>query len=223
MRYSSILGWLSLLGLALTAYLVFAWAPIEQAMGFVQKIMYIHVPSVLVCYAAFFISFLASIGYLWKREEKFDVTAYAAAEVGVIFCGLTLVTGAIWGRPTWNTYWTWDARLTTTLILFLIFVGYLLLRRFVEYSDQQARFAAVIAIIGFLDIPLIHQAVTWWRTLHQTSTLFSKKAGVIDDPLKWMLYLSIFVFYLLFAYLLAKRVELENRERALKRLLANAD
>ncbi|MDT8448172.1 MAG: cytochrome c biogenesis protein CcsA [bacterium] len=223
MGFSRILGLATALALAVTFYLVFVWAPLEQAMGFVQKIMYIHVPSVLVCYAAFFIAFLASIGYLWKRKEGYDVAAYAASEVGVIFCGLTLVTGAIWGRPTWNTYWTWDARLTTTLILFLIFVGYLLLRRFVEYSEQQARFAAIIAIIGFMDIPLIHQAVTWWRTLHQPSTMFSRKGQMIDDPLKWMLYLSMVAFYLLFAYLLTKRIQMERAERELHRMLANAE
>lgn len=221
MSKTRILGLVTILALLGNFYLVFVWAPLEQAMGFVQKIMYIHVPVVLVCYAAFFIAFLASIGYLWKRKEGYDVTAYAASEVGVIFCGLTLVTGAIWGRPTWNTYWTWDARLTTTLILFLIFVGYLLLRRFVEYSEQQARFAAIIAIIGFLDIPLIHQAVTWWRTLHQPSTMFSKKGQMIDDPLKWMLYLSMVVFYLLFAYLLTRRIQQERAERELHRELAN--
>ncbi|OGH03224.1 MAG: cytochrome C assembly protein [Candidatus Lambdaproteobacteria bacterium RIFOXYD1_FULL_56_27] len=221
MKLVRILGLASALGLGITAWLVFYWAPLEQAMGFVQKIMYIHVPSVLVCYLAFFISFLASVGYLWKRTEGYDVVALCSAEIGVIFCGITLVTGAIWGKPTWNTYWTWDARLTTTLILFLIFVGYLLLRRFVEFSEQQARFAAIIAIIGFLDIPLIHQAVTWWRTLHQTSTLFSMKpGGAIDDPLKWMLYVAMVAFYLFFAYLLTKRIQLERQERELRRTLA---
>jgi len=223
MNLTRSLGLVSALSLAITAWLVFYWAPLEQAMGFVQKIMYIHVPSVLVCYLAFFLSFMASIGYLWKRKESYDIFAYASAEIGVVFCAITLITGSIWGRPTWNTYWTWDARLTTTLILFLVFVGYLLLRRFVVYSEQQARFAAVIAIIGFMDIPLIHQAVTWWRTLHQSSTMFSMKKGVIDDPLKWMLYVSMVAFYIFFAYLLAKRVELEKKERAFKRQLANLE
>ena len=223
MNLSRILGLCTAISLLITSWLVFYWAPLEQAMGFVQKIMYIHVPSVMVCYLSFFISFMASIGYLWKRKEGYDVFAFAAAEVGVVFCGLTLITGSIWGRPTWNTYWTWDARLTTTLILFLIFVGYLLLRRFVAYSEQQARFAAIIAIIGFMDIPLVHQAVTWWRTLHQPSTMFSMRPAVIDDPLKWMLYVSMVTFYILFAYVLTKRVQLEKKERALKRTLANLE
>jgi len=115
-----LLGSLSLLGLAALGLLVFAFTPSDEYMGFSQKIMYIHVPSMWVAYLAFFIVFFCSIGYLWKRSDGFDRVAKCSAEIGVLFCGLGLLTGAIWGRPTWGTYWVWDARLTTTLILLLI-------------------------------------------------------------------------------------------------------
>ena len=127
-----LLGWLSLIGFAALGVLIFAFTPNDRYMGFSQKIMYIHVPSMWVAYLAFFVVFFCSIGYLWKRTAAFDRVAKSSAEIGVLFCGLGLLTGALWGRPTWGTYWVWDARLTTTLILLLIYVGYVLLRAFAE-------------------------------------------------------------------------------------------
>jgi len=206
---------------ALSGWMIFFWAPREAAMGIVQKIMYIHVPSILICYISLSIAFIASVGYLWKRREGFDIIAACTVEIGVVFCGIVLVTGSIWARPTWNTYWSWDPRLTTTLVLFLIFVGYILLRRFTTYGEQQARLSAVIAIVGCLDIPLIHLSVVWWRTLHQTSTIFSTRSNVIDRPLAIMLAVSMVTFVLLFAYLLTVRIELERKTRTYLRRIAD--
>jgi heme exporter protein C len=216
-----ILGIISIFNFFVIGYLIFVWAPIESAMGITQKIMYIHVPSVMTAFIAFFITFLFSIVYLWKRNEKFDIVAYSSAEIGLLFCGITLMSGSIWGKPTWNTYWTWDARLTTTLILFIIYAGYILLRKFTEYGEQQARFAAVIGIIGFIDVPLIHQSVKWWRTLHQPSTMFSKKANVIDQPLFIVLIVSICIFLIYYAFLLITRVEFEQKHRQYLKQISN--
>ena len=216
-----ILGIGSIVSIAVMLWLVFYWAPTESAMGIVQKIMYIHVPTIWVAFLAFFLAFIFSIGYLWKRTENYDILACSAAEIGVVFCGLGLLSGAIWGKPTWNTYWSWDARLTSTLILFLIFMGYILLRKFVEYGEQQARFSAIVAIIGFLDIPLIHQSVVWWRTLHQPTTMFSKQKQVIDQPLFIMLWISVAAFSVLFAYIYATRIELEKTRRSYLEKVAN--
>jgi len=213
---------ITLAALLVNLYLIFFWSPDESTQGYVQKIMYIHLPGVWITFLAFFICFIASIGYLWKREEKFDILGYAAAEIGVIFCAIGLITGSIWGKPTWNTYWTWDARLTTTLILFLIFVGYLLLRKFVDPGEQQARYAAVVGIIGFLDVPLIHQSVTWWRTLHQTSTFFqTKKKNVVAGDIATMVWVSLACFTLLFVWMLLKRIQLERDRRSFLREMAN--
>lgn len=216
-----IFGILTLITLILSVVLTFYWAPTDSAMGMVQKIMYVHVPAVWLTFLAFFVTFIYSIRYLWKRDEYFDMVAYATAEIGVLFCGLGLATGSIWGKPTWNTYWTWDARLTTFLILFLIFAGYLLLRKYVQYGEKQARLAAIIAIIGTLDIPLIHQSVTWWRTLHQPSTMFSAKKGMIDSSMQTTLWISVLAFTFLFIFLTISRVELEKKTRSYFKKIAS--
>ncbi len=220
--FQKVVGLLALVGLAFSGYIIFLWAPVESSQGYVQKIMYIHLPGVWITFVAFFITFLGSIGYLWKRQEKYDIMALASAEIGVVFCTIGLVTGSIWGKPTWNTYWTWDARLTTTLILLLIFIGYLLLRKFVAPGEQQARFAAVVGIIGFLDVPLIHQSVTWWRTLHQTSTMFSRKSSSVVDPnIAMTVWISLGAMTLVFIWLFLKRLQIEKDQRAFYRQIAN--
>ncbi|MGE3856970.1 MAG: cytochrome c biogenesis protein CcsA [Dehalococcoidia bacterium] len=142
-------------------------APREIIEGEVQRLLYIHFPSIMAAYGAFAVVFVASLVVLWKRDMRFDAVARGAATVGVLFTGLTLATGAIWGKPVWGVYWTWDARLTATLVLFLIYGAYLLARSMADELDEgAARFAAVFAIIGAFDIPLIMMSVRWWRTLH---------------------------------------------------------
>jgi len=218
------LEWSSILGLLACGLWVFLKLPIETSQGFPQKIMYLHVPSVITTYLAFFIVFVYSIAYLWKRELMFDHIAKASAEVGLIFCGLVLITGAIWGRTTWGTYWVWDARLTTTLLLFLIFMGYFLLRMSVNDRDKEARLASVLGIIGFLDIPIIHKSVEWWRTLHQPSTLFKVDSGEakpsMPPELLYPLMVSTLVMLAFYLYLLLLRYQTEKRTDRLNQLLA---
>ena len=218
------LEWSSILGLLACGLWVFLKLPIETSQGFPQKIMYLHVPSVIATYLAFFIVFVYSIAYLWKRELMFDHIAKASAEVGLIFCALVLITGAIWGRTTWGTYWVWDARLTTTLLLFLIFMGYFLLRMSVNDRDKEARLASVLGIIGFLDIPIIHKSVEWWRTLHQPSTLFKVVSGEakpsMPPELLYPLMASTLVMLAFYLYLLLLRYQTEKRTDRLNQLLA---
>jgi len=218
------LEWSSILGLLACGLWVFLKLPIETSQGFPQKIMYLHVPSVITTYLAFFIVFVYSIAYLWKRELMFDHIAKASAEVGLIFCALVLITGAIWGRTTWGTYWVWDARLTTTLLLFLIFMGYFLLRMSVNDRDKEARLASVLGIIGFLDIPIIHKSVEWWRTLHQPSTLFKVDSGEakpsMPPELLYPLLASTLVMLAFYLYLLLLRYQTEKRTDRLNQLLA---
>ena len=218
------LEWGSILGLLGCGLWVFLKLPIETSQGFPQKIMYIHVPSVFTTYLAFFVVFVYSIAYLWKRELMFDQIAKASAEVGLVFCALVLITGAIWGKSTWGTYWVWDARLTTTLLLFLIFMGYFLLRMSVNDRDKEARLASVLGIIGFLDIPIIHKSVEWWRTLHQPSTLFKVDSGEakpsIPPDLLYPLLASTLVMLAFYLYLLLLRYQTEKRTDRLNQLLA---
>ena len=218
------LEWGSILGLAGCGFWIFLKLPIETSQGFPQKIMYLHVPTFIATYLAFFVVFAFSIAYLWKRDLMFDQIAKVSAEVGLIFCALLLVTGAIWGRPTWGTYWVWDARLTTTLLLFLIFMGYFLLRMSVNDRDKESRLASVMGIIGCLDIPIIHKSVEWWRTLHQPSTLFKVQSGKaspsISPELLTPLIASTIVMLLFYLYLLLLRYQTEIRREQLNQLLA---
>ena len=156
-------------GVAITvmAGLALVSAPTEVVEGDVQRLLYVHLPSALASYLSFGITAGCSALFLITRDFKWDAGAQAAALVGLIFTALTLITGALWGRPIWGVYWQWDPRITTTLILFLIFAAYLVARKSSELDNERiARFCSVYAIIGFLDVPLIHMSVRWWRTLH---------------------------------------------------------
>ncbi|HCP33461.1 MAG: heme ABC transporter permease CcmC [SAR324 cluster bacterium] len=219
-----LLEWGTILGLLGCGYWIFEWTPVETSQGFAQKIMYLHVPTVIIAYLAFFIVFAFSIAYLWKRDLMFDRIAKASAEVGLLFCALVLITGAVWGRPIWGTYWVWDARLTTTLLLFLIFMGYFLLRMSTDDRDKESRLAAVIGIIGFLDIPIIHKSVEWWRTLHQPTTLFKAEEGIakpsIPDELLYPLLATMLVMLLFYLFLLQLRYRVEASQDELNLLLA---
>lgn len=206
------LGWLALLWLAAGLAAGFGYAPKEVIQGNVQRIMYLHVPSILTAYLAFAVVLAASVGFLVTRRIEWDRVAHASGEIGVIFTGITLVSGSIWGKPTWGTWWTWDARLTSTAILFLIYVGYLLLRGMVEDPERGARHAAVVGIVGAVNIPIVHFSVVWWRTLHQTATILSPERAPISAPIAVALVVNWIAFTLLFAYLLSKRAALRRLE-----------
>lgn len=208
------LGVAAALVLVTGLYVGLVRAPADVVQGEVQRIMYLHVPTVLVAYLAFSVVFAGSIAYLLTRQERWDILAHASAEIGVLFTALTIAAGAIWGKPTWGAWWTWDARLTTTTILLLIYVGYLMLRAAVEDPARGARYAAVIGILGFVDIPIIHKSVEWWRTLHQPSSL---ARGALDPVFYPPLVLNLAAFALLYAFLLAQRVELGRLEAELLR------
>ncbi len=223
-RWTALLEIIAPITLLACGLWVFVFTPTETEQGFVQKIMYIHVPSVIVTYLAFFVTFAFGIAYLWKRLLVFDRIAKVSAEIGLIFCAMVLLSGAIWGRPTWGTYWVWDARLTTTLLLFLIFLGYFLLRLSVQDREKEARFASVLGIIGFLDIPIVHKSVEWWRTLHQPSTLFKVQEGAakpaMPSELLYPLLACMFAMLLFYGYLLLLRWQMEENQDQLHEAIA---
>ena len=206
------LGWLSVLALLVGLGAAFGYAPREAVQGNVQRIMYLHVPAVLTAYLAFALVFVGSIGYLLTRRAGWDRLALAAAEPGVLFTGITIASGSIWGKPTWGTWWTWDARLTSTAVLFLVYVGYLMLRGMVDEPDRQARAAAVVGILGAANIPIVHFSVKWWRALHQPATILGPEPSPIAAPIALALFANWIAFTLLFAYLLAKRIEIARLE-----------
>jgi heme exporter protein C len=208
------LGGLALLLLAAGLAAAFAWAPRDAVQGNVQRIMYVHVPAVLTAYAAIAVVLAGSVGYLATRRMHWDRAAAAAGELAVCFIGITLATGSIWGKPTWGAWWTWDARLTTTALLFVIYLGYLMLRSAVEDRERAATYAAVLGIVGALDVPIIHFSVEWWRTLHQPATMLRPQAPLMDRTMLVALLLNLAAFLATFAYLAARRYRLLGLEAA---------
>jgi heme exporter protein C len=188
-------------------------------MGDVQRIMYVHVPTAWVAFLAFFVVFASSLVYLWKRLPEADRLAYASAEIGTLFTALTLIAGSIWGKPTWGVWWTWDARLTTTAILFVIYVGYLMLRSFVEEPDRRARLAALVGIVGFIDVPITYMSVLWFRTLHQPPSI--QRGGVaMPDTMLFTLLFNVGAFTLVYLFFLVKRVRIESLHAIAETLVA---
>ena len=147
-------------------FLIFMWAPTELVMGHVQRIMYFHVALAWVAFLAFFLVFVGSIMYLWKRSAWWDALAQSAAEIGVVFATLILITGTIWMRPVWGVWWTWEPKLTTSVILWLMYVVYLMLRAYAPNRSQAATYSAVLGVIAFIDVPVVYFAARWWRSVH---------------------------------------------------------
>ena len=209
LRWLALAAW-SVIAVALILIFFVAREANAAAGGQLQRIFYVHVPSALVGYLGFSIAFIASIAYLRTTDRKWDVLAHSAVEIGVVFMGLVLITGPIWGRPVWGTWWQWDARLTSTLVLWLTYVGYLFLRSLTPDKGRAGKLGAVVAIIGFLDVPLVHFSVYWWRTLHpQGPTPFNpEQASGLGPQELSAFFVALAGFILLFAWLLAIRVRL---------------
>lgn len=188
-------------------------------MGIVQKIFYFHVASAWIGFFAFAVVFVMSIFFLWKKDIVYDTWAYCSAEIGVLFTTLVLLTGPMWAKPIWNTYWTWDPRLTTTLILWLIYIGYLLLRQMIDSQEKAARISAVFGIIGFVDVPIVYMSIRWWRTLHPEHVMImgGKNSG-LHPAIFQTLMLSILAFTFLYGTILIIRVQLEKSRQMLKEL-----
>jgi heme exporter protein C len=207
-RWASIIREFTTLAAMLVAlYAIFLYAPIEKTMGIIQKIFYFHISSAFLSFFAFFIVFVASILYLYRRDRKWDILAQSSAEIGVICCTLVLITGPIWAKPVWNVWWTWDPRLTTTLILWFIYISYLMLRKMAG-EGQKAAFAAVFGIAGFINVPITFFAIRIWRTIHP---IVIRSSGVsITSPMLYTLIITLLAFILLYFHLLNARIRLER-------------
>jgi len=166
-RWLMPLGLIAFGALASAQTFGFIMSPPDRDMGNLEKIMYVHVPAAWTAFVCFFVVFVESVRYLWTSQERHDLIAAAAAETGAALTALTLMLGSIWGRPTWGVWWTWDARLTSTAVLLVVFVGYLVLRAFTDDPVRRAKWSAAIGILGALNVPIVYMSVQWWRTLHQ--------------------------------------------------------
>jgi heme exporter protein C len=193
-----------------STYQALVVAPTENTMGDVQRIFYYHVPSAWTAGCLFFVNLLASVFYLFRRSTRADALAVSAAETGVVFCTIVLITGPLWARPVWGIWWTWDMRLTSTLVLWLIYVSYLLLRRFSD-SAQTPVLAAVLAIFGALDVPLVYFSIWFFRTQHPQPVIGG--GGSLDPRMLHVFLLNLAVFTLFGALLCWGRFRIELMQR----------
>jgi len=208
-RLSYALLGLSFVLVTVSLLMIFIVVPTEATMGIIQRIFYYHVPVAWVAFLAFFVVFVASIMYLWKRDRKWDTIAAASAELGVVFTTLVLITGSIWAKPIWGVWWTWDARLTTSLVLWLIYVAYLLVRSYIAEEEKAARFAAVVGIIGFIDVPIVFLAIFLWGTQHPSPVIFD---GGLAPTMLATLLISLAAITSVYFLLLLRRIAIKNTE-----------
>jgi heme exporter protein C len=193
--------------LGVSAYGAFFLVPTEATMGTVQRIFYLHAPCGMVALTAFLVCFVGNLGYLFKREAKWDWLSVSSAEVGLAFCTVVLLTGPIWAKPAWGVYWAWDARLTSTLVLWLLYLSYLILRTMTDDSDRRALVSAFYGVFIFLDVPLVYGSIWWWRTQHPQPVVFT--SGGLELTMRKVFYLSWLSLTALMALLIRQRYELE--------------
>lgn len=196
--------------------MVFVYAPVEVTMGIVQKIFYFHVAAAWVGFMAFFVVFLMGILYLKTKNKKWDMIASVSAEIGVVFTTIVLITGPIWARSAWNTWWTWEPRLTTTLILWFIYMGYLFIRSMIQ-SDKKRVYASVYGIIGFVDVPIVFFSIRWWSTYLHPVVIKTDDPGM-SPPMLYTLITSVIAFTFLYFLLLKLGWDIEVLRERLKKL-----
>jgi len=210
-RAGTALAVLGLLGLVVVYGLSFFWVSTEASQGVAQRIFYVHVPAAWTAFLGFAIAALASGMYLWLRDERFDRTALCAAEGGMVFATIMITTGPLWGRIAWGTYWTREPRLTLTLLMWFIFLGYFLVRRSSESPERGKRYAAVTAIVGAMLIPFIHVSVLWFRSLHPQPVVMRTDGGpALPGDMLALLLTSLAVFTMIFTGLFMLRYALEG-------------
>jgi heme exporter protein C len=215
-------GALAALGLAALGWLALVVAPPDAVQGDAQRLMYVHVPAAWLAYLSYAVTAGASALYLFPktRSLRWDSLAGASAEVGVIFTSLTILEGSIWARPVWGIWWTWDARLVTTAVLLFLYLGYLALRRVPGSADSRARRSAVVALLAFADVPIVHLSVIWWRTLHQQPTVLNPDLNPqIHGIMLTTLLVGVLAFTALYVHLVLRRYELARLEHRREQLV----
>src|SRR5579863_1928571 len=212
MAKQTIAAALVLLLVAAAAYAAFFVAPTERSMGLIQRIFYLHVSSAWTGLIAFFICFLSNLTYVWRRQPQWDWLGVSAVEVGLAFTTVVLITGPIWAHPVWGIWWTWDARLTSTFVLWLLYVSYLLLRTLVEEPDRRALLSSLFGIFAFIDVPLVFGAIRWWRTQHPQPVIAGGQGSGLEPTMKAVFFFSAFAMHVFMAFLVAERYALEKMQ-----------
>jgi heme exporter protein C len=204
-----------MIGMILALYMAFLGAPRERTMGDLQRIFYFHVPCGIVGLLAFAANFVASVMYLIKKDRKWDSLALSAAEVGVMFFLIVLVTGPIWAKPVWFVWWTWSPRLTSSLVLWLLYLAYMLVRAYVPDPERRAVMSAVFGIVAFLDAPIVFFSIRWWRDMHPSAMI---ETGGLDPSMRPAFFICTLVFLVLLVYVIRRRLFLESARVELERL-----
>jgi heme exporter protein C len=217
----SVLGIVALISIIAGLYMALIYAPTEQTMGDVQRIFYFHLPLAWISFLAFFIVFICGIFFLATGSIYWDIVASSSAEIGVVFSTLVLVTGSLWARRAWNTWWMWEPRLTTMFILWLIYLGYLMLRGAIDGVEKRAKMSAVIGIAGFVDVPIVFLSILWWRTMHPVM-ITVERMGLTPAMLATLV-ICLVAFTLLYMYLLFIRVRLGQTEYSLREISVQID
>lgn len=209
-RFALGLGTVTALLMAVAVYMAFVYAPTDVVQGDAQRIFYVHVPVAWVAFLAAFVVLVCSMAYLWGGDQRWDQLARSSAEITLLFTSLTLLTGSLWGRPIWGTWWVWDARLTTTLLLWFMYLGYFMLRAYVGEPGRAARYAAVLGIVAFVDVPIIYESVNWWRTQHPTSVMDTPNGPAMPGSMLLTLLVAVAAFTLLYVFLMTQKYLIER-------------
>ena len=218
-----LLGAAAVLLVIAAAYAAFFVAPEERTMGVLQRIFYFHVSCAWAGLTAFSIGFLANLLYVWKRKEKYDWLGVSCAEVGVAFTTVVLISGPIWAKPAWGIYWTWDARLTSTFILWLLYISYLLLRTLIEEPDRRALLSALFGIFAFIDVPIVFGAIRWWRTQHPAPVIMGGPNSGLAPGMRGTFFFAVFAMHILMWFLIAERYSLERMRSDVELLRREAE
>ena len=204
------LGFVAFLLVIAGAYAAFFIAPTERTMGVIQRIFYFHAATAWAGETTFFVCFLANLLYVWKRQARFDWLGVTCAEIGLVCMTVVLITGPIWAHPVWGIWWTWDARLTSTFVLWLLYVSYLLLRSLIEEPDRRALLSALFGIFAFLDVPLVFFSIRWWRTQHPAPVIMGGSGSGLDPTMSKVFFFNVLAMHVFAAFLIVERYVLES-------------
>jgi heme exporter protein C len=218
-----LLGAASVLLVIAAAYASFFVAPEERTMGVVQRIFYFHVSCAWAALTAFLVCFASNLLYVWRRREKYDWLSVSCAEVGVAFTTVVLISGPIWAKPAWGIYWTWDARLTSTFVLWLLYISYLLLRTLVEEPDRRALLSALFGIFAFIDVPIVFGAIRWWRTQHPAPVIMGGPDSGLAPGMRATFFFAVLAMHVFMWFLIAERYSLEKMRSDVEQLRQEAE
>jgi heme exporter protein C len=218
-----VFGAVAILLVIAAAYASFFVAPTERTMGLIQRIFYFHAATAWAGEMTFFVCFVANLLYIWRREQKYDWLGVTCAEVGLACITVVLITGPIWAHPVWGIWWTWDARLTSTFVLWLLYISYLLLRSLVEEPERRALLSALFGVFAFLDVPLVFFSIRWWRTQHPAPVIMGGSGSYLDPTMSKVFFFNVLAMHVFVAFLIVERYILEKMKSEVDILQREAD